>query len=179
MSKNKETQQKKKKFIVSVFDNNLCPIRKFIVGGKKQAIIEAINICKKQIKDPVHLQGIAERTHPNASMFDLWDCLELVQGIFEDWKQERPWLLYPTVKVKTAMTITNELIEEMDDVKVYELEEAKKFISSYDIPSNLLDSLYYFDYDFMKNVVRGVHIKNLLKQKQKEQQDDKNRQENR
>jgi hypothetical protein len=77
------------------------------------------------------------------------------------------------------MTITNDLIEEMDDVKVYELEEAKKFISSYDIPSNLLDSLYYFDYDFMKNVVRGVHIKNLLKQKQKEQQDDKNRQENR
>jgi hypothetical protein len=67
--------------------------------------------------------------------------------------------------------INNEVIEEIDEVKVYELEETKKFLNSYDIESKFLDSLYYFDYDFMKNVVRGIHIKNLLKNKQKEQQE--------
>lgn len=178
MPKNKEAQQKKKQFVVTIYDNKLHPIKKFTVGGKKQAIIEAINCCKKQIKDPVHLQGIAERLHPNSSMFDLWDCLELVQGIFEDWKLERPWLQYPAVKVKVPMQITNDLIDEIEDVKVYELEEAKKFLATYDVAVVLLDSLYYFDYDFMKNVVRGVHLKNLLKEKQKGQQNDKNHEEN-
>jgi len=163
--------QEKKQFIVSIYDNSGQPIKVFTVGGKKQALIEAINICKKKIKDPVHLMGIEDRIKGKPSVFDLWDCLELLQGIFEDWKQERSWLLYPRVKEKAMVKINNELIEEIEDVKVYELEEAKKFIGSYEVSPKLLESLYYFDYDYMKNVVRGVHLKNLLKQKQKEQQE--------
>jgi len=42
--------------------------------------------------------GIDNRVKGKPSVFDLWDCLELVQGIFEDWKVERPWLLYPKVR---------------------------------------------------------------------------------
>jgi hypothetical protein len=94
------TNQKKKQFIVSIYDNNLNLVKMFTVGGKKQALQEAINICKKKIKDPVHLMGIDDRVKGKPSVFDLWDCLELVQGIFEDWKVERPWLLYPKIREK-------------------------------------------------------------------------------
>ncbi len=163
------TNQEKKQFVVSIYDNKKHLVKVFTVGGKKQALIEAINICKKPIKDQVHLMGIADRIKGSPSVFDLWDCVELLQGIFEDWNVERPWLLYPKVREKAMTKINNELIEEIEDVKVYELEEAKKFIGSYNIAPKLLESLYYFDYDYMKNVVRGIHLKNLLKQKQKEQ----------
>lgn len=89
---------KKKPFSVKIKNSNGEIIKDIVVGGKKQALIEAIGISKKPIKDPVHIMGIKERVGPTSSIGDLWDCLELIQGIFLDWSKERPWLLYPTVE---------------------------------------------------------------------------------
>lgn len=95
----KTKSTKKKRFSVKIKNSKGEVVKDIVVGGKKQALIEAINISKKPIKDPVHIMGIKERTEATASVGDLWDCVELIQGIFLDWSKERPWLLYPVVEV--------------------------------------------------------------------------------
>lgn len=97
--------QKKKKFKITIVSTEGLEKETKIVSGKKEALREAIKLGSAPIKDPVHLLGIKERTDKTASVGDLWDCLELIQGIFLDWKVERPWLLYPKFKEMKAETV--------------------------------------------------------------------------
>jgi len=87
--------QDKKKFLLKIYSSTGALVLTKTIGGKRLALKEAINLSKKPITDKVHLLGIKERTSSDASIGDLWDCLELIQGIFQDWNVERPELLYP------------------------------------------------------------------------------------
>jgi hypothetical protein len=66
------------------------------------------------------------------------------------------------------MNDVEEFLESIEKEKVYDYEDAQKVVASFSVDPQLLSSLYYFDIDCMKNVVRGVHLYNLIAQKHNE-----------
>ena len=58
--------------------------------------------------------------------------------------------------------------EKINPDEVYLLEDVKSFLLVLQINLHLIESLYYFDYDVMNNVVRGFCIKTLIVEKLKE-----------
>lgn len=58
--------------------------------------------------------------------------------------------------------------EKINPDEVYLLEDVKSFLLVLEINLHLIESLYYFDYDVMNNVVRGFCIKTLIVEKLKE-----------
>lgn len=65
---------------------------------------------------------------------------------------------------KVQETVTN-LLEELEPQKIYPLKESKAMLASVHIREQFLNSLYYFDIDYGMNVVRGIHLIQLLKEK--------------
>jgi cellobiose-specific phosphotransferase system component IIB len=55
------------------------------------------------------------------------------------------------------------LLEELEPQKIYFYSQIQEMLKPLGINHTILDSLYYFDIDCRENVIRGIHIIQLLK----------------